>query len=107
MKDEFIWTSEKDGFNHIYLVNYSNNTEKQLTSGQWDVNEVYGYNFKDQSIYFQAAKKSPTDKEIYSFNIKTNQLNQISKLKGTNKAAFSSNYKFFINFHSDANNPLE
>ena len=68
--------------------------------------EVYGYNSNEKTIYFQAAKKSPTDKEIYSFNIKTNQLNQISKLKGTNKAAFSSNYKFFINFHSDANNPF-
>ena len=29
-ENEFIWTSEKDGFNHIYLVNYSNNTEKKL-----------------------------------------------------------------------------
>ena len=105
-KDEFIWTSEKDGFNHIYLINYSDNTERKLTSGKWDVTEVYGYNSKDQIIYFQAAKKSPTDKEIYSLNLKTNQLNQISRLKGTNEAAFSSNYKFFINFHSDANNPF-
>ena len=71
-ENEFIWTSEKDGFNHIYLVNYSNNTEKKLTSGQWDVTEVYGYNLNDQSIYFQAAKNSPTEREIYSFNLKTN-----------------------------------
>ena len=105
-KDEFIWTSEKDGFNHIYLINYSNNKERKLTSGEWDVTNVYGYNSKDQTIYFQAAKKSPTDREIYSLNLKTNQLNQISSLKGTNEAAFSSNYKFFINFHSDANNPF-
>ena len=39
-------------------------------------------------------------------NLKTNQLNQISTLKGTNEAAFSSNYKFSINFHSDANTPF-
>ena len=47
-----------------------------------------GIILKIKIIYFQAAKKSPTDKEIYSFNLKTNQLNQISTLKGTNDAAF-------------------
>ena len=69
---------KKDGFNHIYLVNYSNSTEKKTNLEKWDVTDVYGYNSKDQTIYFQAAKISPTEREIYSLNLKTNQLNQIS-----------------------------
>ena len=105
-KDEFIWTSEKDGFNHIYLVNYSKKTERKLTSGKWDVTNVYGYNSKDQIIYFQAAKESPTEREIYSLNLRTNQLNKISTLKGTNDADFSSDFQYFINTHSDANHPF-
>ena len=105
-KDEFIWTSEKDGFNHIYLVNYSKNTERKLTSGKWDVTNVYGYNSKDQIIYFQAAKETPTEREIYSLNLRTNQLNKISTLKGTNDADFSSDFQYFINTHSDANHPF-
>ena len=105
-KDEFIWTSEKNGFNHIYLVNYSNNTEKKLTSGKWDVTNVYGFSSKDQTIYFQAAKSSPTQREIYSLNLNSNQLNEISKLKGTNDADFSTNFQYFINTHSDANHPF-
>ena len=105
-KDEFIWTSEKNGFNHIYLVNYSNNTEKRLTSGKWDVTNVYGFSAKDQTIYFQAAKSSPTEREIYSLNLNSNQLNEISKLKGTNDADFSTNFQYFINTHSDANHPF-
>lgn len=105
-KDEFIWTSEKNGFNHIYLVNYSNNTEKRLTSGKWDVTNVYGFSSKDQTIYFQAAKSSPTEREIYSLNLNSNQLNEISKLKGTNDADFSTNFQYFINTHSDANHPF-
>ena len=105
-KDEFIWTSEKNGFNHIYLVNYSNNTEKRLTSGKWDVTNVYGFSSKDQTIYFQAAKSSSTEREIYSLNLNSNQLNEISKLKGTNDADFSTNFQYFINTHSDANHPF-
>ena len=106
-KDEFIWTSERNGFNHIYLVNYSNNTEKRLTSGKWDVTNVYGFSAKDQTIYFQAAKSSPTEREIYSLNLNSNQLNEISKLKGTNDANFSTNFQYFINTHSDANHPFK
>ena len=106
-KDEFIWTSEKNGFNHIYLVNYSNNTEKKLTSGKWDVTNIYGFSSKDQTIYFQAAKSSPTEREIYSLNLNSNQLNEISKLKGTNDADFSTNFQYFINTHSDANHPFK
>ena len=49
----------------ITSVNYSNNTEKQLTSGQWDVTKVYGYNLK-KGFIFKLPRKSPTDKEIYS-----------------------------------------
>tara|TARA_B110000037_G_scaffold44663_1_gene54885 strand:+ start:1147 stop:3333 length:2187 start_codon:yes stop_codon:yes gene_type:complete len=105
-EDEFIWTSERNGFNHIYLVNYSNNTEKRLTSGKWDVTNVYGFSSKDQTIYFQAAKSSPTEREIYSLNLNSNQLNEISKLKGTNDADFSTNFQYFINTHSDANHPF-
>ena len=105
-EDEFIWTSEKNGFNHIYLVNYSNNTEKRLTSGKWDVTNVYGFSSKDQTIYFQAAKRRPTEREIYSLNLNSNQLNEISKLKGTNDADFSTNFQYFINTHSDANHPF-
>ena len=56
-KDEFIWTSEKDGFNHIYLINYSNNTERKLTSGEWDVTKVYGYNSKDKPFIFKLLRK--------------------------------------------------
>ena len=105
-EDEFIWTSEKNGFNHIYLVNYSNNTEKRLTSGKWDVTNVYGFSSKDQTIYFQAAKSSSTEREVYSLNLNSNQLNEISKLKGTNDADFSTNFQYFINTHSDANHPF-
>ena len=47
----------------IYLVIFLTIPEKQLT-GQWDITKVYGYNFKDQSIYFQAAKNNTMTKKF-------------------------------------------
>jgi dipeptidyl-peptidase-4 len=103
--DEMIITSEKNGFNHIYLVNYKTGKEKQLSSGNWEVTKVYGFNSKSKEIYFQAAKTHPTQREIYSLNINSLKLTPLTDQKGTNNAEFSKNFKYFINKYSDANSP--
>ena len=83
-ENEFIWTSEKDGYNHIYLINYANGTEKQLTNGDWDVTEVYGYATKSKKIFFQAAKSHPTKREIYALYTKNNKIELLTENSGTN-----------------------
>ena len=104
-ENDMVWTSEKDGYNHIYIIDYNNGNEKQITNGQWDVTEVYGYDENNKNIYFQAAKESPTRREIYSVNIETKEIDLLSNGKGTNEAEFSNNFKYFINKYSNANNP--
>ena len=103
--NEFIWTSEKSGYNHLYLINYKNKTENQLTFGNWEVTKVYGFNPEKRRIYFQAAKTNPKQRELYYYDLNNKKIKLISKAKGTNDAEFSSNYEYFIKTHSDANNP--
>ena len=106
-ENEFIWTSEKDGYNHIYLINYANGTEKQLTSGDWDVTEVYGYASQSKKIFFQAAKSHPTKREIYALHTKNNKIELLTEKSGTNEANFSKTFNYFINTHSSADTPFE
>ena len=106
-ENEFIWTSEKDGYNHIYLINYANGTEKQLTSGDWDVTEVYGYTSQSKKIFFQAAKSHPTKREIYALYTKNNKIELLTEKSGTNEANFSKTFNYFINTHSSADTPFE
>ena len=106
-ENEFIWTSEKDGYNHIYLINYANGTEKQLTSGDWDVTEVYGYTSQSKKIFFQAAKSHPTKREIYALHTKNNKIELLTEKSGTNEANFSKTFNYFINTHSSADTPFE
>ena len=106
-ENEFIWTSEKDGYNHIYLINYANGTEKQLTSGDWDVTEVYGYASQSKKIFFQAAKSHPTKREIYALYTKNNKIELLTEKSGTNEANFSKTFNYFINTHSSADTPFE
>lgn len=106
-ENEFLWTSEKDGYNHIYIINYKEGTEQQLTKGNWDVTHLYGFDKNSKEIYFQAAKKHPTQREIYTINSKTKNIKLLSKKEGTNDGDFSKNFNYFINTYSDADNPYE
>ena len=105
-ENQFLWTSEKDGYNHLYLIDYKAKKEIQLTSGKWEVTKMYGYSANEKTIFFQAAKKTPTDREVYSLNIDSKKIQLLSNSSGTNDASFSSHYNYFINNHSDANNPF-
>lgn len=102
----FLWTSEKDGFNHIYKVNYTTGKEEQITTGNWEVTAVYGIDEKTNKIYFQAAHKTPMQREVYAIDVKSKKEKLLSKLDGFNYANFSNTFDYYILHHSDANTPF-
>ncbi len=101
---QFLFTSEMDGYKHIYLFNMDGSLARQLTSGPWDITRVYGYDAKKKRVFYQSAENSPLNRDIYMLDLKGKRT-RISEHEGTNSAAFSSNYKYFINTWSDANTP--
>lgn len=101
-----LWTSEKDGYNHIYLIDLAEGKEQQVTAGNWEVTEVYGIDEKRKLIYFQAAKDSPTQREVYSIKTDASDLTKLSTETGTSSAQFSNGFKYFLLYHSDANSPF-
>tara|TARA_Y100000385_G_scaffold291989_1_gene375463 strand:+ start:58773 stop:60815 length:2043 start_codon:yes stop_codon:yes gene_type:complete len=101
----FIYTSEKSGYNHLHYQNWSGTKNKQITKGNWEVTEVYGYEPKSGSIYFQAAKNSPMDREVYRTSIKGGEPKKVTQLAGWNESTFSKGFKYFINYHSTATSP--
>ncbi len=105
-KKSFIYTSEKDGYSHIYLLSLEGKPEVQLTKGKWDVTEVKGIDEKNKLVYFVSAEESPMDRALYSVKLDGTGKTKISILKGTNEPDFSVGYKYFINNYSDANTPF-
>ena len=101
-----LWTSEKNGYNHFYLIDVTTGNAKQVTTGNWDVTEGYGLDEATNTIYFQAAMVNATQKEVYSIKTDGTGLTKLSVNPGTNNAEFSKTYKYFILYHSDANNPF-
>jgi len=100
--NEFIWISEKDGYNHLYLYNTSGEQLKQLTKGEWVVTGFNGFYGKDL-IYFTGTKESPLEKNIYSFSLKDGTITRVSPDHGTHSAKVSSDGKFIIDNFSSTN----
>ncbi len=104
-KRHFVWTSESDGYNHIYLYDMKGRLKRQLTKGDYDVTAFYGVDEKRGQVYFQAAQNSPLNREVYSVSLKGGIWRRFSTQEGSNSAQFSSTYDYYINTFSTANTP--
>lgn len=97
--NNLAWLSDRDGFTHIYLYNILNGECKQLTSGNWCVSQMYGYSAKTKSIYFQANKRGPLYKDIYSVSLK-GTISCLTTGEGIHNARFAPDCSSFIDMFS-------
>ncbi len=100
----FIWTSEKDGFNHIYHHDMKGKLVKQITSGDFEVTKLYGVDENNKKLYYQSTEGSPLERHIYEVNFKGKK-KKISEASGWHTAQFSSTFDYFVNTHSTVNSP--
>ena len=106
LKDNsFIWTSEKDGFNHIYLYDKNGKLKNQITKGKWEVTAYYGFDEKNKTIYYQSVENGSILRDVYKISLDGKSKMKLSQQIGTNTATFSPNFDYFINTYSSATSP--
>jgi dipeptidyl aminopeptidase/acylaminoacyl peptidase len=62
LNNSFIWTSEKDGFNHIYLYDKNGKLRNQVTKGKW---EVTSYGTKKKILFFISLRRTDQSTEPF------------------------------------------
>lgn len=103
--NSFIWTSEKDGYNHIYHYNFSGKLINQITKGNWEVTKYYGFNENKKTIYYQSVENGSINRGVYSIGLNGKNKKLLSNSDGQNTASFSKNLNYFINTYSSAETP--
>ncbi len=129
----FIWTSDQDGYNHIYHYDLQGKLIHQVTVGNWEVTEFKGYDEESNSLYYVAAASmienttrireqkgadyqvhhltigstdaAPLERHLFVTNLEGTKKRQLSSKVGVNTATFSDGFKYYINYHSSANSP--
>ncbi|TEB41633.1 S9 family peptidase, partial [Flavobacterium circumlabens] len=97
LKDNsFIWTSEKDGFNHIYVYDKTGKLKNQVTKGNWEVTSYYGFDEKTKTIFYQSTENASINRDIYRIALDGKNKVRLTSKVGTSAATFSPNFQYFI-----------
>lgn len=100
----FALLSDRTGYQHLYWYNLNGQLVKQVTSGQFDVTDFYGYEPTTGKFYYASRQESPLRKAVYATD-KNGKTKKLSARTGTNNATFSTSLKYFLNVYSSATVP--
>lgn len=103
--DRFVWWSNKDGYQQLYLYNTDGQTIRKLTNGNYDVNEIVGFNEANHELIITSAKESPLEKHAYTINWDNGAVHRIDKAPGTHTITASDDGQFIYDNYSSADVP--
>lgn len=103
--NKFLWFSERDGFNHLYLYDTDGNLIKQVTQGKWVITSFNGFDKSGKFIYITATKESPIERHFYKVNIDNSKLERVTKEPGLHNVPVNSNDEYFIDSYSNLTVP--
>jgi dipeptidyl-peptidase-4 len=101
----FIFTSEKDGYNHIYLHDASGQQLVQITQGDWDVMNVVSIDKNNKIIYYTSSQDGVMNTMLYSVRFDGTNQYLLFNQAGAYHADFSKTHDYFILTYSNANQP--
>ena len=102
---EIIWASERDGWNHLYLIDgKTGKVKKQITKGEWVVRQVVQVDEKKQSILFAASGREPGQDpyllQYYCINFNGKGLTPLTTENANHVISFAKNFGYFIDSYS-------
>lgn len=103
-KKHIVVPSDRDGFMQLYVYNQDGQLEAKATNAAYGVMEVYGLDEKTNTLYYQAAGKSPLQREVYA-TIINGPTKCLTNNGGTSSALFTADFKYFVCTWSTANHP--
>ncbi len=104
---KFVWWSERDGYNHLYLYSAEGKLVKQLTQGPWEVTDFLGFDKEEKYLFYISNEGSPIERQVYKTNLKSGQKIKLSDPPGTHNAILHPEGKYFIDGYSSMSVPLE
>lgn len=100
-KNAFFFTSERDGYTHIYYHDIDNNKTQQITQGEWEVTNIEGYDEEKNTLYFVCTKNSPLERHFYAIkNEAPYDMNLLTPAAGYHVINCSKNFKYYLDRHS-------
>ena len=101
----FIINSEKTGWNHLYQYDMKGNLMKQITQGNWDIDQFYGIDEKKKTLFVSTSEMNSAERYVYAISLDGKNKQQLTTSKGWNNATFNATFTYFLHSHSSINTP--
>ena len=102
----FLWTSERDGWRHLYLYAADGSLIRRLTEGEWQIEAVHGLDAGETSVIFQANRKDHRQRNIYRVNLEGGEIDPLGPDDGGNHSGTLSPARdFIVDFWSSRDTP--
>jgi len=111
-RGEIVWASERDGWNHLYLIDWKTGKVKnQITQGSWPVREVVKVDEEKGTILFKASGRNPGEDpyfvHLYKINVDGTSLVDLTPEKMDHQVSFSPDFSYFTDTYSTVDTPSE
>ena len=102
---DFIWQSERSGFNHLFHYNIDKGLIAQITKGNWLVTELLGFNEKKKEIFYTSTQETPLERHLYKVNWNTFKTEKLTNQAGMHTGILSKDGNHLYDSYSNANTP--
>ena len=105
-KEKFLLWSERDGYNHLYIYDTAGKLEKQLTSGNWVVMDLLGFDEQQRAVIISANADSPIQQNLYRVDVTTGKMTRIDEGgKGWHNGNLSATGRYLIDNYQEPDVP--
>lgn len=103
---QFVWFSERDGYDQLYLYDTEGELIRKLTKENIIITDILGFDAKSTKIFFEAHPANTIQKHLYSVDIATASVKQLTSEEGTHYGRFNKTGKYFFDIYESHTNKV-
>jgi len=109
---EFLWASERDGWQHVYLYTADGKLERQITRGAWMLDKpifqdapLFQLDAQETWLYFASTNPDPRERQLYRIHLDGTGMERITSEAGSHTLDLSPGGEFLVDLFSTADAP--
>ena len=106
-RNEFLWISDRDGWQHIYHYDYAGKLLNQVTRGRWSVTRIEGTDAQRGVIYYTSTEASPLERQLYAVGFDGKGARRLTTTRGTHQIDMSPDTRYYIDRWSNVGQPRQ
>ncbi|KAA5547576.1 S9 family peptidase [Adhaeribacter rhizoryzae] len=99
----FIFSSEKDGYNHLNYYNMQGKLVRQITKGNWEISRFVGLDEKSNTLYYVSTEVSPLERHLYRISLTGKDKKRLTAAAGNHTINMSQDFKYYLDYAAAAN----